>query len=332
MSGGPRVTVLLPTYDAVEHVEAAIESLLAQTYEDFEVLVVDDGSVDGTQETVRSFDDERVDLLVREGEPGLVAALNEGLDRARGEYVARQDADDRSALTRLACQVAYLDVHPSVAMVGTGAYLVSHEGSLRARRRVLERPSLADLQAKNHFVHGSVMFRRAAVERAGGYDPTMAVSEDYDLWLRLARSAPVRNLDEPLYVLRLGDESVYSSRLRESKLYGRFARDCLAGRVDPELAERVAEVGIEPYYEWLSPTERATVHRSVGQELLRYGRRREARQHLWRALWLARLGPSTIGLYALSFCPAVVVGLAVGTVRASLNAAIRWRNWSDADP
>ena len=115
----PRVTVLLPTYQSEKYLCETLESVFSQTFQDFEVLIVDDHSTDDTLKIVRSFADSRIRLLVGL-QKGLAAALNYGMQEATGEYIARIDADDLMVLTRLEKQVAYLDEHPKVAVCGGG--------------------------------------------------------------------------------------------------------------------------------------------------------------------------------------------------------------------
>lgn len=326
MVARPRLTVLLPTYDSVTHVERAVESVLGQTFDDLELIVVDDGSTDGTREVVESFADERLRLLVREDRTGLPSALNRGIEAARGEYVARQDGDDYSAPERFERQVEYLDDHPSVAMIGTGARLLSETGTVVGRRRVLARPTFEDLLSRNHFVHGSVMMRRDALGAVGGYDEFFDISEDYDLWLRLRARYPLRNIDEPLYALRIREGSVYGSRLEASKLYARFAARRAGGDVPDGLRERIASDGIEALYEELSAAERYAYHRELGTELLRYRNRSRARRHCLKAATLSAARPKPYLLYALSFAPPSVVDRVVRLYRIGLNATIAYRN------
>lgn len=322
---GPRVSVLLPTHNATPHVRGALRSLIDQTFADFEVLVVDDGSTDGTRETVDSFEDDRIRLLTR-NETGLASALNHGIEAARGEYVARQDADDRSATERFERQVTFLDAHPSVAMVGTGARLVTETGADAGRRHVLARPTVEDLEVRNRFVHGSVMMRASALRTVGGYDELFDVSEDYDLWLRLAAEYSVRNLDESLYLLRLRTESVYASRLEASKLYGRYATQRAKNALSNNLEERIASEGIEALYDHFSTAEQGAYHADLGLELLRYGDREGARRHCLRAIDHSKTAIQPSLVYALSFAPTRIVDLAVRSYRTGLNARIRLRN------
>jgi glycosyltransferase involved in cell wall biosynthesis len=321
----PRVSVLLPTHNAASHVRGALRSVLNQTFADFEVLVVDDGSADGTREIVESFEDDRVRLLIRD-ETGLASALNHGIEAARGEYVARQDADDRSAAERFERQVAFLDAHPSVAMVGTGARLVAETEGDAGRRHVLARPTVQDLEDRNRFVHGSVMLRASALRRVGGYDEFFDVSEDYDLWLRLAAAYPVRNLNEPLYLLHLRTESVYASRLEASKLYGRYATRRAKNALPDGLEERITSEGIEALYDDFSATERRAYHAELGLELLRYGDRANARRHCLRAISRSKSAVQPALIFALSFAPTPAVDLAARSYRTGLNARIRLRN------
>src|SRR5258705_775698 len=113
----PQVSVLLPVWNGERHLAAAIESVLGQSFTDFELLIVDDGSTDGSAALIRRYGDERIRLFENEKNLGVTRSLNLGLAQARGRYVARMDADDLSAPERLARQVAFLDSHPEVALV-----------------------------------------------------------------------------------------------------------------------------------------------------------------------------------------------------------------------
>jgi glycosyltransferase involved in cell wall biosynthesis len=198
------VSVVLPVRDGERFVREAVESVLAQTYADLELIVVDDGSADGTPEILRGFRDQRLRVL-RQEPSGLVAALRRGVAEARSPLVARMDADDVSEPTRLERQVELLARRPRVGMVATWTAVIDEEGR-ELRREVL--PSAHEdlarrLLLRNPFQHGSVVVRRDALEAAGGYRDDYGANEDYDLWRRLARSWELACVPEVLYRYRV---------------------------------------------------------------------------------------------------------------------------------
>jgi hypothetical protein len=184
----PAVTVLMAAYNAAEHIDAAIRSVLAQTLADFELLVVDDGSTDETAATARSFDDGRVRVVSMAENGGAAAARNHGLRAARAELVAILDADDLAYPERLERQAAYLHAHPECGLLGTAYHLVDDAGEVTGTVPVVCAPPLLRwaLLTRNMFAHSSMMVRREAALAAGGYDETLRNAEDYDLWVKLA--------------------------------------------------------------------------------------------------------------------------------------------------
>lgn len=203
----PRVTVLMAVHNGLPWVREAVDSVLEQTFTDFELLVVDDASTDTTLAALESYDDPRIRILRNERNIGQVPSLNRGLTEARGAYVARLDADDRMLPGRLARQVAVLDVEPSVALVGTWMDVVDETGRLWAELRGhvgdFAEYVYAILRDRYPFAHPSIMFRREIVLALGGYDETLAPSEDKDLFRRLALARQdARSIDEPLVLYR----------------------------------------------------------------------------------------------------------------------------------
>lgn len=201
----PVVSIVLPVYNCPHYVGQAIESMLAQTWPHFELIIIDDGSTDHTPEVLQRYCDPRI-RLVRQTNRGLAATLNRGIELTRGRYIARQDQDDFSLAERLAKQVAHLDARPSCALVGTWAE-IRREDALTGRqhRHPADNASLQyELLLNNPFVHSSVMIRRAALDRVGAYtiDPARQPPEDYELWSRIAREYEVSNVPEVLHVYR----------------------------------------------------------------------------------------------------------------------------------
>jgi glycosyltransferase involved in cell wall biosynthesis len=212
----PRVSVLLPVRDGERFVGEAIESILAQTERNFELIVVDDGSTDATPEIVRGFDDPRIRILRQEA-AGLVAALNRGVEACTAPYIARQDADDSSLPVRLDRQAAFLDTHPDVAVVASWAARVDADGVQRDVLAVPTQPQALRraLLVGNPFVHGSVVVRAEALAEVGGYRADYPHNEDYDLWRRIARRHGVAVVPEPLYVYREHASGVSRARAAE---------------------------------------------------------------------------------------------------------------------
>jgi glycosyltransferase involved in cell wall biosynthesis len=190
--------------DGAPWVADAVASVLGQTDGDLELVVVDDGSTDATPALLAGVRDPRLRVVAQPG-AGLTRALGRALAEARAPLVARLDADDVALPERLARQRAFLAAHPEVGLLGTAAREVAASG----REVRLVRPPETDAALRraliraNPFVHSSVMARRDLVERAGGYDPTLPVAQDYDLWMRLARLTRLANLGEVLVVRRL---------------------------------------------------------------------------------------------------------------------------------
>ena len=209
----PAVSVLMSVHDGAPWVAAAVASVLAQTDGDLELIVVDDGSTDATPELLAAVGDPRL-RVHPQARTGLTRALNRALGLARGALVARLDADDVALPERLGRQRAFLAAHPEVGLLGTAAREIGPDG---APVRVVQPPAddapiRRALIRANPFVHSSVMLRRELLTRAGGYDETLAVAQDYELWMRLAGLTRLANLTEVLVVRRLGERRVSIER------------------------------------------------------------------------------------------------------------------------
>lgn len=201
----PRISVLIPVRNGGVYVDAAIASIRRQTFGDIEIVVVDDHSTDGTSAVLErhATEDSRVRVLPATG-AGIVDALNLALSEARGDLVARMDADDLSEPDRLGRQVAEMDARPDVVLLGTGAVVMDTQGRVGALIAVETDPArlVERLPVENPFLHPTVVMRRRAVEAAGGYRRQFALAEDYDLWTRLARQGVVANMPDALLGLR----------------------------------------------------------------------------------------------------------------------------------
>lgn len=217
----PRVSVVMAVHNGERFVGAAVDSVLAQRLGDLELLVVDDGSTDHSAEIVRARTDPRVRVIVNEGNVGLARSLNRGIANARGELIARLDADDLAVPDRLARQVAYLDEHPDVALVGSWYVEMAEDGTLGARRTLpIEHWDLRwHLCLYCPFVHSAVVWRRAPVDAlVGHYDEQLTYSMDFDLWRRIAARSRVANVPEYLVRIRTHAASMtstYAARARE---------------------------------------------------------------------------------------------------------------------
>jgi len=214
----PLVSVVTSAFNALPYLEQAIRSILDQSMGDFEFIVVDDGSTDGTWEVLEDFgsQDRRMLLLRNETNRGYAYSQNRGLAHARGKYVALQDQDDISHGDRLARQVEFLEAHPEVGAVGVWPLFIDERGERIANSSFPLLSDNASLQRQlldsNCFCGPTLVIRRSLVAEVDGYDPGSRSAEDYDLQLRLADVAEIANLPEPLYSYRQHSKSV--SRVR----------------------------------------------------------------------------------------------------------------------
>jgi hypothetical protein len=275
-----------------------MESILQQSFESFELIVVDDGSTDGTAEVLRGYRDPRVRLLKNEGQHGVVQALTVGMGAARGEYVARMDSDDVSHRERLATQVAFLDRERAVALVGSCANAIDEAGVVGGVIRVPTGSAEIHrlLPKRNTFIHPSVLFRRQAVLELGGYQavrPGAGMAQDYHLWLRLEERYPLANLAEVLL-----DYRVHAGQVSTQNLIGQLECADLARRM---AAKRRRAQGIP----WTTERELGWLGRlrgepgSLAADCLHYhdhfvaiGKEELARRLAWRAVLASPLSRS----------------------------------------
>ena len=187
------LTVLMPVYNAASTIAAAARSILAEHLDGLELLVIDDGSTDGSAQVVRALGDPRI-RVVSQPNAGLVAALNRGLDEARGEYLARMDADDLSVPGRLAAQLSWLRARPGAVMCGTDyEYFGAHGGRVHTPRS--DRACRQQLLLTSAFCGASVVVRRSMIEAAQlRFDPAYVHAEDYEFFTRLVALGEVGNL------------------------------------------------------------------------------------------------------------------------------------------
>lgn len=202
-SSSPAVSIVMAAYNEEQNIGRALESILAQTFTDWELIIIDDGSTDATTDVVRRYADKdsRLNLVCNANNLELSASLNKGIKLARADLIARADADDINLPERLSRQYEYMQAHEEVDVLGTGAYLLDETGR---RVNAFSHPA-THVELKNlpflkiQFFHPSVMIRKRFFDTAGLYDPNYPNAEDKEMWLRgLSVGCRYANLPEPL--------------------------------------------------------------------------------------------------------------------------------------
>lgn len=245
----PEVTVLMPIFNCRTYLAQSIESILGQTYRDFEFLIIDDGSTDGSQEVVKGYDDSRIRLLQNKRNLGVAASLNKGIRSAKGSYIARMDGDDHSCKDRLKRQVALLERRTSVGICGSWVRTRNLKGHGHVIRFPLSSPTVgAYLLFNNPLAHPAVMIRRQELLAQGlFYDETCEAGQDYEFWSRCARCFDIENIPRPLLVWRIHQDGVTHRKFNKS--------NATAMKVQKD---ELSKLGIVP------SEDEASFHRAVG--------------------------------------------------------------------
>ena len=239
------VSVLMPVYNCAHHLPAAIDSILSQTYRDFEFIIIDDHSTDDTSLALERYQaqDSRIKVYRNDGNLGVAKSLNRGLELAHGEYIARMDADDISLPERFARQVEYLDVHPEIGALGTQTVYIDDDGKFLPQQ-TWEQPTspsliLWHLLYGSPLCHPSTIMRADCLQRVGGYDPDYP-NEDMHLWTKLAFVTKLMNLDEVLLQYRMGPHEYDEKRIywdpHIQRVSHQFIERVLVRSVDPALS------------------------------------------------------------------------------------------------
>lgn len=253
----PLVTVLMSVHNGRAFLPAALDAILHQTLTDLEFIVIDDGSSDDTWELIRAraAADARLRPVRNPGNLGLTRSLNRGLELARGRYLARQDVDDESLRNRLAEQVAFLEAHPEVVLLGTWAARMDGAGRAIAglgREPATDRAIRRKMLLANAFFHTSVLLRREALVQHGlAYDPGLPCAQDYDLWSRLLAHGQGANLPQPLVRFRTHPGQISAARAVEQRqvadrvAFANLVRAGLADQFTPAQVSLLRRLAIE---------------------------------------------------------------------------------------
>ncbi|MDR1243868.1 MAG: glycosyltransferase family 2 protein [Endomicrobium sp.] len=205
----PKISVVMPTYNAEEHLSKAIDSILAQTFDDFEFLIVNDNSKDKTREIIKSYNDERIRLI--DGQcKGLAAALNQGIQEAKGEYIARMDADDISLPTRFAKQVTYMDEHKDITVLGTCQQHCYEDGKDGYRHTPFAKNEelMIAMIFEPSVCHSTVMLRKCDIIENKFFYLEGSPCEDGELWMRIIKTHKFATIQQVLGKYLLSETSI----------------------------------------------------------------------------------------------------------------------------
>ncbi len=205
---GPKISVILSVYNGMPFLKYAVESILKQTYSNFEFIIVNDASNDGTLKYLKSLKDKRIKIITNQKNLGLAASLNKALSIAKGEYIARMDADDISLPNRFKTQVEYLRANPEVSLCGCWVDLIDKNGKVIGEKRY----PANDLELKNALkwyqpiVHPTFMATKKFYKSLNGYDTQFDYAEDYELLSRAIKNNKFANIPSKLFLWRLAND------------------------------------------------------------------------------------------------------------------------------
>lgn len=206
----PKISVIMSVYNGQDFLCQAINSVLNQSFKNFEFIIVDDASTDGTNVILKEFveEDRRIIVIRNPENIGLTRSLNKSLQSARGQYIARMDADDICLAERLEKQLAFMENHKDVGVLGTKIKIIDDRGNIIKIPKLPNSNFANHLRKKNMFVHGTLMFRKDALKTVKGYNHKMKLAQDYELLLRLSEKVQLFCLPDCLYLLRRHKKSI----------------------------------------------------------------------------------------------------------------------------
>lgn len=215
----PTISVVMPVYNAKPFLGEAIESILGQTYKDFEFIIINDGSTDGSKKIIESYakKDKRI-VVINQKNHGLVYSLNKGIAMAKGKYIARMDSDDISYPMRLERQLRIINSRQGVIVVGATYEAIDEEGNKLGITVVstVDEDIKRELFCRCPFAHGSVLIDKNAIKKVNGYLQRVPV-EDYDLWIRLSSEGKFYNTKEILFAYRINKNSISHNNEQRQK-------------------------------------------------------------------------------------------------------------------
>jgi len=251
----PLVTVLMPVYNGERYLIQAINCILDQTFNNFELLIIDDGSTDRTCEIIRTFQDPRIRFIQNSKNLGLTKTLKMGMNLARGKYIARIDADDYCDIDRLTKQVSFLHKHEEVDVVGSWIYVVDNEGNIVGKKS----PPINDVEIKwdlifdNPLAHSSILFKKIKIQKLGGYDPNYRVGQDYELWTRIMSDTVFAIIPDYLTYIRKHESNIsktysFDQHYNWISMSARTMSKITGKTVDQETAKRIIFSNIHSSY------------------------------------------------------------------------------------
>ena len=223
----PKVSVIMPAYNAEKYISEAVESILNQTFSDFEFLIINDGSIDNTEKIIKSYGDERIVYVKNEKNMGIVDTLNRGLKLAKGQYIVRMDADDISLPTRIEKQACFMDKQIEIGVLGTGVQIFGEYVEERERLfKTSDNELKAELLFNSCIAHPTVMIRKSVLENNKlEYNKEFGGKEDFALWWEIAKVSKVATIPEILLRYRIHGNQITQKRSEHDREVSRIFLD-----------------------------------------------------------------------------------------------------------
>jgi glycosyltransferase involved in cell wall biosynthesis len=216
VNGVPKISVLMPVYNCELYIKEAIDSILNQTFDDFEFIIIDDCSTDNTIEIIKTYNDSRIQLIEKSINSGISNSLNLGINLSKGYYIARMDGDDISFLDRFAKQVAFMDSNPNVILCGSSVSIIGSNLTINYPEQ--HDMIKVDFLRHNCIMHPSVMLRKDLIVKFQiFYDVLKEPAEDYDLWIRLLSKGRLHNIQEDLLYYRFHSNQITNVNSKKQK-------------------------------------------------------------------------------------------------------------------
>lgn len=300
----PTLTVLMPSYNAGAFLREAVDSVLKQSYTDFEFLIINDGSTDDTKAILATYTDPRIRVVHQEN-MGLVASLNKGIELAKGEYIARFDADDVCYPQRLMQQMSFLEQNPEYVLIGGEADYMTEEGEhiFKFEFKGYTDEEIRAEQFKDcPFIHSTVVFLKKAVQDVGGYNPRAITFEDHQLWKKVSEKGKMMNMPEALIKVRFNAASAtIDEKWRGEEFVELKQRSIKTGEVTDEDYQKLKQILKE---QDVTAYKQAAYHSMLGKKFLwNQYHPSKARQHLGKAISIMPSKAEPYLLYLLSFLP-----------------------------